>query len=140
MIVSLTEELATALAAKNPHNIAHGISNFVEAAREMTKAEQWEDLGVLAQNMDVVIANAKELNLFDTKDLELLGNIAQQTSTVLAFLSEAAGERMTGYFRGALSNAMRVDTILQNQLKLRDLVELVKKSDSANGAMISFDI
>ena len=138
MIVALTENLATALAAQNPHKIAAGITDFVETAREMTKQEAWVDLGVLAQNMDVVIANAKDMGLLDTKDLKLLGDLGQQTSMVLAFLSNADGERMTGYFQGALSNAHRLDSITDNQLNLKALVELVKKDDKPDNSMITF--
>lgn len=140
MIVALTENMATALSMQNPHKIAAGITNFVETAREMTQQEAWADLGVLAQNLDVVIANAKDMGLLDTKDLKLLGDLGQQTATVLAFLSNADGERMTGYFRGALSSAMRVDTLTDNQLNLQALVELVKKSDGANSRTISLNI
>jgi len=80
------------------------------------------------------------MGLLDTKDLKLLGDLGQQTATVLAFLSNADGERMTGYFRGALSSAMRVDTLTDNQLNLQALVELVKKSDGANSRTISLNI
>lgn len=138
MIVTLTENLATALATQNPHKIATGITDFVETAREMTRQETWVDLGVLAQNLDMVITNAKDMGLMDTKDLKLLGDLGQQTATVLAFLSNADGERMTGYFRGALSNAYRVDMLTDNQLNLKALVELVKKDDKPDNSMITF--
>ncbi len=138
IIVNLTENLASALAAQQPHQIAKGITAFVETAREMTEQETWVDLGVLAQNLDVIIANAKDMGLLDTKDLKLLGDLGQQTATVLAFLSNADGERMTGYFRGALSNAHRVDMLTDNQLNLRALVELVKKDDKPDNSMITF--
>ena len=45
---------------------------------------------------------------------------------------------MTGYFQGALSNAHRLDSITDNQLNLKALVELVKKDDKPDNSMITF--
>ncbi len=131
-VKSHADHMAQAIAAGDPILIARCTKDVVETARQLVGNGQWFEIEEISTAVDTVLATARANGNLPTNKLKLLADLTQQTLAVLQFLAHTHGDRRTGQFIAARTQAKRLDKMTNNRLQLVSLVELLITPDGAD--------
>jgi hypothetical protein len=127
LIHQLEEGLRT-----HPQAAANALRSIVEEARCRAAAADFLSIRRLADHVDDAVEDWRATCHVSDERLVALATLAQQVFAILAIMGGSDGQRDSGYYRGPLAHAERLDAMTDGALRLVDLVNLIGQSEDQN--------
>jgi hypothetical protein len=129
----LIHQLEVGLEA-HPQAAANALRSIVEQARCRAAAGNFLAIQRLADCADDAVEAWRVTHEVSDERLVTLAILAQQVFAMLAIMGGSDGRRDSGYYRGPLAHAERLDAMTDGALRLVDLVNLIGQSEDPNDA------
>jgi hypothetical protein len=117
----------------HPQAAANALRAIVEEARCRAATGDFLSVQRLADCADDAVEEWRVVQDVSDERLVTLATLAQQVFAVLAIMGGSDGRRDSGYYRGPLAHAERLDAMTDGALRLVDLVNLIGQSEDRNG-------
>jgi hypothetical protein len=116
----------------HPQAAANALRAIIEEARCRAAAGDFLSIQRLADRADDAVEDWKATHNISDEPLATLATLAQQVFAMLAIMGGSDGQRDSGYYRGPLAHAQRLDAMTDGTLRLVDLVNLIGQSEDQN--------
>jgi hypothetical protein len=116
----------------HPQVAANALKAIVEEARCRAAVGDFLSIQRLADCADDAVEGWREVQGVSDERLATVAILAQQVFAMLAIMGGSDGRRDSGYYRGPLAHAQRLDAMTDSALRLVDLVNLIGQSEDQN--------
>jgi hypothetical protein len=116
----------------HPQTAADALKAIVEEARCRAAAGDFLAIQRLADCADDAVEEWRGVQDGSDERLATLAVLAQQVFAMLAIMGGSDGRRDSGYYRGPLAHAKRLDAMTDSALRLVDLVNLIGQPEDQN--------